>query len=246
MSGFASPGSQQLGMGIYQGRAVSEPDSLLTGLSVWFSLDETSGSRADSHTSGLSLTDNNSVLSVSGKQSNAADFVKSNSEYLSHTNNSAFSPAADEDLTIAFWSNVDSATSSNVAVTKWNSVVTIEYYLYGSIASDSKVWFTYALAGSSSSISAASGTTVSSGTWHFVVAQMDRTAGEISVSVDLGTAGTASSGSAFTANTGADFMLSKNPYADGSLDEVAIWKRLLTSDEKTRLYNSGNGISYPG
>lgn len=31
----------------------------------------------------------------------------------------------------------------------------------------------------------------------------------------------------------------------GRIDEVGIWSRALTSDERTELYNSGNGITYP-
>jgi hypothetical protein len=33
-------------------------------------------------------------------------------------------------------------------------------------------------------------------------------------------------------------------YTDGLIDQVGIWKRKLTSDEITYLYNSGNGRSY--
>ena len=31
---------------------------------------------------------------------------------------------------------------------------------------------------------------------------------------------------------------------DGRLDQVGVWKRVLTADERTWLYNSGNGRSY--
>jgi len=31
---------------------------------------------------------------------------------------------------------------------------------------------------------------------------------------------------------------------NGLIDEVAIWDRQLTSDERTELYNSGSGLTY--
>ena len=49
-----------------------------------WSMDETSGTRADSHGTN-NLTDNNTVGSTTGVISNAASFVSANSEYLSST-----------------------------------------------------------------------------------------------------------------------------------------------------------------
>lgn len=37
---------------------------------------------------------------------------------------------------------------------------------------------------------------------------------------------------------------SSNPW-DGELDELGIWSRALTADERTEVYNSGDGVSYP-
>ena len=33
---------------------------------------------------------------------------------------------------------------------------------------------------------------------------------------------------------------------NGWIDEVAVWDRVITSDERVELYNSGSGIGYPG
>ena len=35
-----------------------------------------------------------------------------------------------------------------------------------------------------------------------------------------------------------------NDYFNGLIDEVGIWNRALTSDEITKLYNNGNGLTY--
>ena len=34
-------------------------------------------------------------------------------------------------------------------------------------------------------------------------------------------------------------------YWDGLIDEVGFWKRILTAQEKTNLYNAGAGLAYP-
>ena len=49
----------------------------------WWSMDEESGERADSHGT-MTLTDNATVLYDTGKVGNAADFEAGTSEYLSH------------------------------------------------------------------------------------------------------------------------------------------------------------------
>jgi len=64
-----------------------------TGLVAWWSLDEASGNRADSH-GGNTLTDNNTVGYAAGKVGNAADFESGDSEYLLCTPASAVPAAA--------------------------------------------------------------------------------------------------------------------------------------------------------
>ncbi len=34
-------------------------------------------------------------------------------------------------------------------------------------------------------------------------------------------------------------------FLDGSVDEVGIWNRTLTAGERTTLWNSGSGVTYP-
>jgi len=39
--------------------------------------------------------------------------------------------------------------------------------------------------------------------------------------------------------------LESNRYFKGSIDEVGVWSKVLSSSEVTALYNSGNGLTYP-
>ncbi len=87
--------------------------------------------------------------------------------------------------------------------------------------------------------------TFSDSTWYLVIVAFDRsgnatcyvndvTKSAVDISTHTATLGaTAGQIGAFVGN-----------YLDGTLDEVAVWDRLLTSDERTWLYNSGSGRLY--
>ena len=84
-------------------------------------------------------------------------------------------------------------------------------------------------------------------TWHLIMVAIDEGADTLSISLDNGTPGTVSfGGGGINGNKGVYFYIGGGNAAaglDGAIDEFAIWKRLLTSDEKTRL---AAGIGYPG
>ena len=89
----------------------------------------------------------------------------------------------------------------------------------------------------------------STATWYFLVATYNAGTNTISLSVNDGTADTAShSGGAY--NGAAQFRIGAiqyptiESYFDGLIDQVAIWKRVITGSEITQLYNSGNGLAY--
>ena len=89
----------------------------------------------------------------------------------------------------------------------------------------------------------------STAAWIFIVAWHDSSANTINIKVNNGTANSASYSSGVNddtspfvlgaTNTGAGFM-------DGRIDQVGVWKRVLTADEQTFLYNNGNGRAYAG
>ena len=75
-----------------QGRAYADvnPDLLKDDLVSWWSLDETIGTRDDSHGSN-NLVDHNTVGYTTGKQGNASAFTAANSEYLDIADNADLS-----------------------------------------------------------------------------------------------------------------------------------------------------------
>ena len=85
-------------------------------------------------------------------------------------------------------------------------------------------------------------------TWYFIIGWHDDTANTINIQINNGTAD--SSTPAITPATNiSDFNIGHNPvgaanHMDGRLDSAAVYSRVLTSDEKTWLYNSGGGRKY--
>ena len=213
--------------------------ALTDSLISWWSLDETSGTRADSHGSN-DLTDTNTVGYATGKQSNGGDFVRTSSEYLSHASNSDLT-TGDIDWTIAYWVKFDVVNVYQAVVSKWNGAG--EFWIGLSYEGKAR-FYAEKSSGYADLYSTAS---LSADTWYFITAWFDSTNDLIYIQINDATPestactdirtdtknwliGAASSGS--------------GDQVDGVVDEVGFWKRLLTSDERNQLYNSGNGVSY--
>ena len=69
--------------------------------------------------------------------------------------------------------------------------------------------------------------------------------------MDAGTAGTAATGGGDANDTGEAFLIgasegsgSVGRYWDGLIDEVCVWSRVLTADERSFLYSAGSGVTY--
>ncbi|HKQ39583.1 MAG TPA: LamG-like jellyroll fold domain-containing protein, partial [Verrucomicrobiae bacterium] len=83
---------------------------------------------------------------------------------------------------------------------------------------------------------------------YFFVVWHDATANTINISVNNTAAASTGHSTGVNSGTSALFLgLNEEGVAflNGRLDSISIWKRLLTPSERTRLYNSGNGLDYP-
>lgn len=226
----------------------SVPDSpLLTSLVAYWKLDESSGTRNDSH--GVNhLTDNNTVTSVAGKINNAAEFTAANSESLSILDNAALS-MGDIDFTIAAWIYITDKSTARVAVAKWNNSANKREYLLWYNNTNDRFTFSVSNDGTTSTNCNADllGSPATS-TWYFVVAEHDSSANRIRIYVDNG-AGNEITWSTGVLESDSTFRIGANSqniqHWNGRIDEVGIWKRLLTSGERTQLYNNGSGTAYP-
>ena len=218
---------------------------LLVDLVSWWTLNESSGTRADSHGSN-DLADNNTVASAAGKQGNAASFTAANNEWLSV--NSPTGIVTSGDFTVAGWFYVDTVAwipvlfnyaqgsgglpGENDMAGYVNTGGTVEFWI-----TDGTSYFT------------AVGPVVSTGQWHFGVFIHTVATKNIKVSVNNGTFSDATyTGTIHQGST--DFKLGKyhnlapTRIMDGDMDEWAFWTRALPDDEIALLYNGGNGVSY--
>lgn len=221
-----------------------------TSLIAWWTMDETSGTRYDSHGSN-DLSDGNTVGYGTGIKSNAADFeYTSGNEHLYAASNSELQMGG-TDFTITFWVKVESfaASSGNWFVNKRGNTDNLEYQVYSQKATGAPRFGTWDSLGNADYLSPT--TAITTGEWHFIVASFNNTSKLKSISMDNETPTTTTltgvtipSGTAQMAIGNASWNPTANLAHDGMIDEVAIWKRVLTADEITWLYNSGAGRTY--
>jgi len=220
------------------------PSSLLTGLVSYWLLDETSGTRSDSVGSNH-LTDNNTVGYDTGMHNNAAKFVKANSESLSLAAPGLINtiiPA--KSMTISMWVKFDvdeylialregvtGSTTAGFTVYYGNGQPKMEF-----VPTDG----THELPARSA--------TLTTGVWYHLLYVYDNVANTGLVYTN-GVAGTLAEYAYTPSIEQGSFRL--GAWSNGStgitglMDEVAIWSRVLESDEITELYAEGAGKFYP-
>ena len=209
----------------------------LTGLVAWWTMDEISGMRKDSSYENH-LTDINTVGSTTGRKGKAADFVTANLEHLTVADNGLLS-GGDVDFTLVANVYLDNNANTFVIMDKSDAASAYDYRL----AHQAGTGFRFRVSASAYVDSGA----VTANAWHTVIAWHDSVNDTINIQVDNGMVNSVpfSGGTMDTANP-----LTLGAFAngtmglDGRLDEVAIYKRVLTSNQRAWLHNSGLGRSY--
>lgn len=221
--------------------------ALLDGMIAWWKLDEQSGVREDSFGAN-DLADNNTVGFDTGKKVNAAKFIHTNSEYLSIADNADLS-FADDDFTFAGWFQLNvKDTPADFQSLLGKLLATDREYRLGYLESTDRFVFDVATgAATSARVPADNLGSPSTGVLYFIVIWHDKTANTINIQVNNGTVN--SLAHTVGCRDGANPFLvgsdSDNNYSSALADEVGCWGRVLTADERTQLYNSGNGLSFP-
>jgi hypothetical protein len=165
--------------------------------------------------------------------------------YFSHATNSDLE-TGDIDFTFAAWCRAPTLQAFAGIVLKNDNGVNQEYGQY----LDSSVMKWYVCSGASASgvdeVAASTFGALSTDTWYFIVCGHDATANEIFISINAGAQNTtAHSGGVYVG--AADFTIGgTSGSADwvGYVDQVGFWKRRLSTDDITWLYNAGAGRSY--
>lgn len=222
--------------------------SLLTSLEGYWKLDEASGNRADSHGANT-LSDNNTVLSATGKLNSAADFERGNSEFLSCADNASLSVGGTS-WTFSAWINLESNTALMAVLAKvgandheYDLIVRgdLDGIARGRVTSASGFANVVTVTGTSPGA-------LSTGQWYFLVYWLDISAQTLNLQINNGTVNSVACTHQSYDST-AQFRIgdsaTNNFFFDGLIDEVGFWKRVLTTQERTDLYNGGNGLAYP-
>lgn len=239
MAQFIPPGILQQGV-----------DSLLTNLVAWWSMNEASGTRVNSVSPGtIDLTDNNTVMSIAGKVGNAATFAAAAAnEWLSAPSHANL-VMGDNAFTVAGWLfPITGGDASGIVIRKGAPASAGGEWALSRTATTGLMSYRVRNAANSTSVLADIGSILNS-VWGFFLIEHDPTGDVIAGEVNRGTRVTAAlAGGSFIGNSALAIGGDTGGAVElkGHMDEVAIWRRLLTTPEKDRLYNSGNGMAYPG
>lgn len=223
---------------------------LLTNLISHWRLDELSGAALDTH-GGNTLTDNNTVTSAAGKIGTARHFAVVNTEHLSIPDNAALS-MGDIDFTIACWVRFTTTTGAERCIVgKWRNTGDQREYWLHYVNSLDRISFNVDPTGLGAATYRVVANTLgapSTATWYFIVAWHDAAANTINIQINNGTVDSAAH-TLGVFNGTADFSIGSLgglfEFFDGQIDSFSVWKRVLTSDERSFLWNNGSGRDYP-
>jgi hypothetical protein len=220
--------------------------ALTDNLMAFWELEETSGTRVDSHGNN-DLTDNNTVTSNPGIVGTAAQFTLANTEYLSIADNTDLS-TGDIDYTLQAWVRLDTKATLQVIAAKYGASGTErEYHLRYNQSTDRFYFAVNDTGGTAQPVESNNFGAPSTATWYCIHVWHDSVNNQVGIAVNAGTANTdaATGGSN---NSSYAFQLGYSDQLgfalDGRLDQVGFWKRVLTSQERTELYNGGAGMTY--
>jgi len=210
--------------------------ALVDNLVAYYKLDESSGNATDATGNGNTLTNTGTTPYTAAKINNGADFNRTNNRRLGISSNLSFSWSGD--YSWSFWVNMNSFVNSEYLLDHVTTTGSSRRAIFYTNA-DAKFRI---FASGNEAISSA---TYSTGTWYHIVGVKSGSDWTLYVN-NTSVATTTSSTVSYTANA-----LSLGCAYDGfgananaTIDEVGFWNKALSADERTLLYNSGNGLSY--
>lgn len=218
-----------------------------SGLAAYWKLDEASGQRLDS-VGGFHLNEGgNPVASSPGIQKDAAQFVEDANRFLTcpHDLNGNLSPGT-RAFTIAFWLYLDSTQTSEwcTPLSKSASNYLEKEWVFDARIRDGTLILHQAQTGGSH-INARKNGFALANNWTFVLGEFRVNSLTLFVNafeVDDAVAGSSFQVGAAPVRMGSFHDSSKS--IKGAVDELGMWHRVLTQEEKSWLFNSGQGRTY--
>ncbi len=223
---------------------IKNHSTLPTNLEGYWELEEANGTRVDSHGSN-DLTENGTggVANESAKIGNGALFASADTDYL----DSSTDPGPSGDWSVAGW--VDFNTVSRYSWLFYSGVGTNTGFGVR-FENDNKIFAQFGTASTVAKTRTTSAHVSSTGTWYHVAVTADVSAGEAGITIYVNNSSVATTSVTDTATSMTAVAHSEIGGAaggqtiDGTIDEVGVWSKVLTSGEVSDLYNSGSGIPY--
>jgi len=218
--------------------------ALTDNLNLYWKCDEASGDLSDSvnaHTGTVSATGVSSAMINNGVTFGAAA-LKCKVETPDATDIRFGTLSAGNSGSLSLWYKPTNTTGVQTLISKWSNntagTQANDYIIY-----QSGTTVTYGVAGS---VTGQKTQAVAAGNWYHIVLTAT-SAGFCTLYKNAA----AVSGTLTSLKSQTSFdpvRLGQNTVTNfytGVIDEVGIWRRVLTAQEVTDLYNSGNGIQYP-
>lgn len=174
---------------------------------------------------------------VSGGIATGNQFTIANSTRFTVTNGADLNPTGD--FTLAGWVYLDGVSGVQRIFSKYGGSAGWQLYM-------NNTGLTFSVGDGSSPVFPTIGSRTS-GVWYFCYAQYTSATRTASISVNLGTTQSTSLTNPRTDtldNLSIGSTTSGTNYLGGRMDSWGMWHRLLTTDERDWLYNSGNGRIY--
>ncbi len=221
------------------------------GLAAYWPLIEASGSRSDSWTNALTLTDVEEVgQGVGNTYDDAADFEADDSQTLTRASESLLS-FGDTDFSVGAWVNFESLGADQVVMSKFNQTGNNREWLIGYDNMADRLAFWISSAGTQATLTKLNADTLgspSTGVWYFICATHDATADEVTITVNGLSDGASHSGGAFEDGSpfaiGAGHVNTPMNFTDGRIGPAFIYDLKLSTIGINDLFNAGRGLRF--
>ena len=182
------------------------------------------------------------AASATGLITNAVDIENSVTEALTLSDNADISVPSGTSFTITGWIHMESTATTWPLISKGSgSGTSTEYIIWANSTTD----FRARVADTVNQGTVTNTTAPSTGSWIFIAFRCDLAADQLKLRINT-TDSTVTSYTGDTVDGSSTMNIGRVVYAtsnraDGLIDEMGFWKRVLTDDELTALYNSGSG-----
>lgn len=215
-------------------------NTVWTGLSGVWHMNETSGNAWDSSPNGNTLIDNNLVGSATGKIGNARDFERDVTQFLSISDADQMGLEPSDDWTISFWVNHETVASggvNDVYVSKFSNT-SRSFHIYSETEGDIGASIT---TGGSYMTKDVSWLPIV-GTWYHMVVVYDASAASIQYFSNGQLLGTQTGYGSSVDNSSANFKIGGVDYyndkLDAVMDEVRVYPYALSADWIATMYDN--------